>query len=178
MTELLNYDPTDPNAPEFTEDEQNSLEVAEKLGQEESELLAGKYRNAEELENAYLELQKKLGSDDEAEVDTLDNDETEEEFQEKTTDDVQTLLRSPKQKGIAHYKIFTSQYDKIETPQDLEKDEEIAKLRKNLDLQLVNSMMNLYGYDHTHFYFNKPISNFVVEVGTPIMHMAAMERVR
>ena len=66
------------------------------------------------------------------------NDETEEEFQEKTTDDVQTLLRSPKQKGIAHYKIFTSQYDKIETPQDLEKDEEIAKLRKNLDLQLVN----------------------------------------
>lgn len=79
MTELLNYDPVDPNAPEFTEDEQNSLEVAEKLGQEESELLAGKYRNAEELENAYLELQKKLGSDDEAEVDTLDNDETEEE---------------------------------------------------------------------------------------------------
>jgi hypothetical protein len=69
----------DPNAPEFTEDEQNSLEVAEKLGQEESELLAGKYRNAEELENAYLELQKKLGSDDDdAEVD-IKNDEPEEE---------------------------------------------------------------------------------------------------
>ena len=79
MTELLNYDPVDPNAPEFTEDEQNSLEVAEKLGQEESELLAGKYRNAEELENAYLELQKKLGSDDDdAEVD-IKNDEPEEE---------------------------------------------------------------------------------------------------
>ena len=82
MTEQLNYDPVDPNAPEFTEDEQNSLEVAEKLGQEENELLAGKYKNAEELENAYLELQKKLGSDDEAEVDTLDNDETEEEWSE------------------------------------------------------------------------------------------------
>ena len=66
------------------------------------------------------------------------NDETGEEFQEKTTDDVQTLLRSPKQKEIAQYKVFTSRYDKIETPQDLEKDEEIAKLRKNLDLQLVN----------------------------------------
>ena len=54
MTETLNYDPTDPDAPEFSEDEQDSLEVAEKLGQEESELYAGKFENAEELENAYL----------------------------------------------------------------------------------------------------------------------------
>ena len=78
MTETLNYDPTDPDAPEFSEDEQNSLEVAEKLGQEENELLAGKYKNAEDLEEAYLELQKKLGSDDdEVEDTTLDKDEVE-----------------------------------------------------------------------------------------------------
>ena len=79
MTETLNYDPTDPDAPEFTEDEQNSLEVAEKLGQEENELLAGKYENAQELEQAYLELQKKLGSDDDDEVEdtTLDEDDIE-----------------------------------------------------------------------------------------------------
>jgi len=80
MTETLNYDPTDPDAPEFSEDEQNSLEVAEKLGQEENELLAGKYKNAEDLEAAYLELQKKLGSDDdddEVEDTTLDEDEVE-----------------------------------------------------------------------------------------------------
>ena len=83
MTETLNYDPTPADAPEFSEDEQDSLKVAEKLGQEEGELLAGKYKNAEELENAYLELQKKLGSDDdEAEVDTLKTDETEEEWSE------------------------------------------------------------------------------------------------
>ena len=78
MTETLNYDPTDPDAPEFSEDEQNSLEVAEKLGQEENELLAGKYKNAEDLEEAYLELQKKLGSDDdddEVEDTYLDEDE-------------------------------------------------------------------------------------------------------
>ena len=78
MTETLNYDPTDPDAPEFSEDEQNSLEVAEKLGQQENELLAGKYKNAEDLEEAYLELQKKLGSDDdEVEDTTLDEDEIE-----------------------------------------------------------------------------------------------------
>ena len=83
MTEKPTYDPTPADAPEFTEDEQNSLEVAEKLGQEENELLAGKYRNAEELESAYLELQKKLGSNDEdSETDTLNNDEVEEEWSE------------------------------------------------------------------------------------------------
>jgi len=79
MTEKLTYDPTPADAPEFTEDEQNSLEVAEKLGQEEADLYAGKFENAEELENAYLELQKKLGSrdedDDEVEDTYLDDDE-------------------------------------------------------------------------------------------------------
>ena len=79
MTEKLTYDPTPADAPEFTEDEQDSIKVAEKLGEQESELLAGKYENAEQLEEAYLELQKKLGSndDDEAEDTTLDEDEVE-----------------------------------------------------------------------------------------------------
>ena len=80
MTEKLTYDPTPADAPEFTEDEQNSLEVAERLGQEENELLAGKYRNAEELEQAYIELQKKLGtSEEETEEDPSTLDEQEEE---------------------------------------------------------------------------------------------------
>ena len=67
MTEKLTYDPTPADAPELSEDEQNSLEVADKLQQEEAELLAGKFKNAEDLENAYLELQKKLGSDESTE---------------------------------------------------------------------------------------------------------------
>ena len=77
MTEKLTYDPTPADAPEFSEDEQDSLRVAEKLGQEESELYAGKYQSAEELEEAYINLQKKLGSqdDDEVEDTTLDEDE-------------------------------------------------------------------------------------------------------
>jgi len=87
MTEKLTYDPTPADAPEFTEEEQNSLEVAEKLGQEENELLAGKYQNAEELEEAYLNLQQKLGSrdeddNDEVEDTTFDEDEYPEEVAE------------------------------------------------------------------------------------------------
>ena len=91
MTETLNYDPTDPNAPEFSEDEQDSLEVAEKLGQEENELLAGKYRNAEDLEEAYLELQKKLGSDDDDEVEDTTLDEDEIEYDEAVVAGIETI---------------------------------------------------------------------------------------
>lgn len=85
MTEKLTYDPTPADAPEFTQDEQDSLAVAEKLGQEESELYAGKYQSAEELEEAYINLQKKLGSsdeDDEVEETTLEDDEYPEEVAE------------------------------------------------------------------------------------------------
>ena len=77
MTETLTYNPAEANPPALSSDEQNSLEVAEKLGQQESELYAGKFENAEELENAYLELQRKMGSGDtdEEEQSTLDEDE-------------------------------------------------------------------------------------------------------
>jgi len=84
MTDTLTYDPTPADAPELNEDEQNSLEVAEKLGEEEAKQYAGKFENAEELEKAYIELQKKLGDDKdtaeaEAETDTEAKDEKEEE---------------------------------------------------------------------------------------------------
>ena len=68
----------------LTEEEQNSLEVGEKLVAEQEGLLAGKYKNAEELENAYLSLQKKLGTQEE-EVDYESSDEGYEE--EEGTDE-------------------------------------------------------------------------------------------
>ena len=90
MTETLNYDPSDPDAPEFSEDEQDSLKVAEELGQEESELYAGKYENAEQLEQAYLELQKKMGSDDD-EVEDTTFDEDEVEYDEAVVAGIETI---------------------------------------------------------------------------------------
>ena len=82
MTETLNYDLADPEAEGIAEAEELALEVADRLGQEEAALYAGKYENAEELEQAYLELQKKLGSDDDEDVEssTLDDDDTDEEW--------------------------------------------------------------------------------------------------
>ena len=66
MAETLSYDPT-PDAEVLTEEEQDSLQVGQELKEQQEQLLAGKYKSAEELEKAYVELQKKLGegSDDE-----------------------------------------------------------------------------------------------------------------
>ena len=46
----------------LTADEQDSLAVGEKIVEGQQQLLAGKYKDAQELEKAYVELQKKLGS--------------------------------------------------------------------------------------------------------------------
>ena len=91
MTETLTYNPAEANQPELSSDEQNSLEVAEKLGQQESELYAGKFENAEELENAYLELQRKLGSNDDDEVEDTTLDEDEVEYDEATVAGIELI---------------------------------------------------------------------------------------
>ncbi len=79
MTEKLTYDPTPADAPELSEEEQNSLEVAEKLGEEEAKSYAGKFENAEDLEKAYLELQKKLGSESDEDTEAAAEADTPEE---------------------------------------------------------------------------------------------------
>lgn len=57
----LTYNPEEPQEGEFTPEEQESLAVGEQLAQEQEALLAGKFKDAEELEKAYVELQSKLG---------------------------------------------------------------------------------------------------------------------
>ena len=66
MAETLSYQPevqTETMPDNLTPEEQESLAVGEKLQADQEQLLAGKYKSAEELEKAYVELQKKLGED-------------------------------------------------------------------------------------------------------------------
>mgnify|MGYP003115444305 FL=1 len=73
MAETLSYQPettTETVATDLTPEEQESLEIGEKLQGEQEQLLAGKYKDAAELEKAYIELQKKLGSSEKEEEDT------------------------------------------------------------------------------------------------------------
>ena len=63
MAETITYDPSnDPQAiAEAEARDGENLAVGEDMQREQSELLAGKYKDAEELERAYIELQKKMG---------------------------------------------------------------------------------------------------------------------
>ena len=63
MAETIRYDTSeDPVvANEIAAKEAESLKIGEELMANQDNMLAGKYKSAEELETAYLELQKKLG---------------------------------------------------------------------------------------------------------------------
>jgi hypothetical protein len=67
MANEITINPTDQVDGQLSADEQESLEIGERLAQEEQQLLAGKYSSTEELEKAYVELQKRLGSQDQQE---------------------------------------------------------------------------------------------------------------
>ena len=67
MAETLTMEPNveKTSIDNLSEDEQNSLEVGEQMQEAQDNLLAGKYKNAEELEKGYLELQQKLSNQEE-----------------------------------------------------------------------------------------------------------------
>ena len=64
MAETLTYDPSgDPEVIAAMESDQaESLAIGEEMINQANARLAGKYKDAEELEKAYIELEKKLGS--------------------------------------------------------------------------------------------------------------------
>ena len=100
MAETLTYDAgtdtvTDGEGNNLTPAEQESLAVGEELVAQQEGLLAGKYKDAAELEKAYVELQSKLGeksNKDSGEAgDTQDSAEVEsEETTEETEEAPQT----------------------------------------------------------------------------------------
>tara|TARA_A100001388_G_scaffold160492_1_gene119691 strand:- start:278 stop:1123 length:846 start_codon:yes stop_codon:yes gene_type:complete len=63
MAETISYNTSDDPvaAQAIAEKEAESLKIGEELMAKQEKMLAGKYKSAEELESAYLELQKKLG---------------------------------------------------------------------------------------------------------------------
>ena len=71
--------PDESPAGELNADEQESLQLGEEMEAQQDQRLAGKYKNAEELEAAYLELQKKLG-------DQTSKEEPEETSEEESSD--------------------------------------------------------------------------------------------
>lgn len=79
MANEITLNPYEQAEGEFSAEELDSLAVGEQLAEQEQQLLAGKYKSAEELERGYLELQKRLSG----------KEEPEEEVQEEVQQDEQ-----------------------------------------------------------------------------------------
>jgi hypothetical protein len=86
----LTYDPTEAQDGEFSAEELDSLQVGQALEEQQQQLLAGKFKDAEDLEQAYIELQRKLGN---READTAEEEPSQEEEVQDEEVDVDFLER-------------------------------------------------------------------------------------
>lgn len=122
MAEILTFE-NEPQTEVLNSEEQDSLEVGEKMQAEQENLLAGKYRSQEDLEKAYLELQKKLGD---AESDQSENEQVQDEPEMNA---VQTALTSASEEYAEKGEL---------TPETL------AKLSEMNSGELVQTYMEMY----------------------------------
>ena len=96
MSETLTMNETPADQQALNADEQESLAIAEANEAEQQSLLAGKFKDAESLEKAYLELQKKLGEpkedvrNEEGNEEAEASEEVEDSEEEETTQEVLT----------------------------------------------------------------------------------------
>lgn len=102
MAETFTMKETPVNSEVLNSDEQDSLAVAESLEGGEQPLLAGKFKDPQALEQAYVELQKKLGEPRDEVQSTEDESESttsaeEEETSSESEADVETLSEAQAQ---------------------------------------------------------------------------------
>lgn len=102
MAETLTMKETPVNSEILNSDEQDSLAVAESLEGGEQPLLAGKFKDPQALEQAYVELQKKLGEPRDEVQSTEDESESTASTEEEETSsddeaDVETLSEAQAQ---------------------------------------------------------------------------------
>ena len=90
MAETLTMEPNveKTSIENLSAEEQDSLKVGEQMQEAQDNLLAGKYKNAEELEKGYLELQQKLNTKEEEPA----QEEVEEETEAEAAESKQTIL--------------------------------------------------------------------------------------
>ena len=113
----------------LTTEEQDSLQVGEEMAKEQGELLAGKYKSAEDLEKAYVELQKKLGDKEEPEA-------------TKDEEEVTDTKDEPKEKGEA-YSLIESASDEYYQNGESLSPETLEKFKGMSSQDLVEGYMQM-----------------------------------
>ena len=157
MAETLTVNDT-PQQEGLTSEEQDSLQVGEKMVEEQGELLAGKYKSAEDLEKAYVELQKKLGEKDDAvsqegREETEEVNESEEPKAEKS--EAVSLLESANEEYFANGNKLSpetlekfsemSSQDLVQAYMEMQKNAPPAQAEVDVTTQEINKIQNSVG---------------------------------
>jgi len=100
MAETFTMNETTSNPEILNSDEKESLAIAESLEQGEQPLLAGKFKDSQALEQAYVELQKKLGEPRDEVQAPEDEGESAEAESESEEDDGEEESLSEEQAGM------------------------------------------------------------------------------
>lgn len=157
MAETLTVNDT-PQQEGLTSEEQDSLQVGEKMVEEQGELLAGKYKSAEDLEKAYIELQKKLGDKEDA-VSQEGREETEEvkESEEPKAEksEAVTLLEAANEEYFANDNKLSpetlekfsemSSQDLVQAYMEMQKNAPPAQAEVDVTTQEINKIQNSVG---------------------------------
>ena len=121
---------------ENTQDQQNNQnQENQNPGKNDSE---NNEENNEKSENSEEKSEEQLSTESDYDVNQFRMDDD----KEQTEDAGESLERVAQKLNVnkknIEYKIFTSKFDEIAKAENLEKEEEILRLRKNLDQQLIN----------------------------------------
>ena len=123
---------------EFEDSDSKDKEEKRETAKDDSDSKNNNEENAEnsEKENSQHDADFNIVEDD---INSLSETDKLNDGESKETIESETLQRK-RQKDLSKvkYKIFTNEYDEIAEAEDLESNEEIARLRKNLDQQLTN----------------------------------------
>ena len=147
-------------------DEQDSLQVGEQMEQAQDQLLAGKYKDAKELEQAYVELQKKLGEkgteDSEKAGDTESSDretDTEEEEEAEEVSPAAELINSASEEFEKSGELTPETMDKfsemsskdlVEAYMQLQKDSPAIESDGDISDAEVNQVKNFAGGEQAY----------------------------
>lgn len=155
---------------ELNSDEQESLAIGEEMVQQQETKLAGKYSNAEELEAAYIELQKKLGSSDtETEVEAPESESDDEEVDtslfDRLWDESQDEVSEDLLKEIAE----ADPTDLANMYLDYRKSEEVNIITEQDAVILKNSVGGEQAYEQMLSWANDNLEDSVIDMYDSVM---------
>ena len=113
----------------------NKMEIFESNSNEQNEK---NNENNQSNNKESLKEQQEVSGDSEYDLNEFKMEEQFNESEQENKDSEEIIQRFTKSKNEIDYKIYTRKYDETAKPESLENIEEISKLRKNLDQQLIS----------------------------------------